>query len=112
MRKRSRSSGGQVLVDAAGDGPGAVDLLAGGGQDDLLAELAQQHGLDRQLLVLQAPTPMTFRMAGSASMPEEEVGRGEVEEVQGVRLEHLAVVHEPAHLLGRRGEPSPAPRRR
>jgi hypothetical protein len=28
-----------------------------------------------------------------------------VEEMQGVRLEHLAVVHKPPHLLGRRREP-------
>ena len=35
---------------------------------------------------------------------QEEVGRGEVEEVQGVGLEHLAVVHQAAHLLRRRGQ--------
>ena len=33
---------------------------------------------------------------------EQQVRRAEVEEVQRVRLEHLAVVHQPAHLLGRR----------
>ena len=33
---------------------------------------------------------------------EQQVGRDQVEEVQGVRLEHLPVVHQPAHLLGRR----------
>ena len=48
--------------------------------------------------------PMTFRMAGIGVHAQEEVGRGEVEEVQGVGLEHLAVVHEPPHLLGRRGQ--------
>ena len=36
---------------------------------------------------------------------EEEVGRGQMEEVEGVRLEHLAVVHQPAHLLGGRRQP-------
>ena len=48
-----------------------------------------------------AATPMTLRMAGSASKPNSRSGRDQVEEVQRVRLEHLAVVHEPAHLLGR-----------
>ena len=33
---------------------------------------------------------------------EQQVRRAQVEEVQGVRLEHLPVVHQPAHLLGRR----------
>ena len=36
---------------------------------------------------------------------EEKIRRGEMEEMQGVRLEHLAVVHKPPHLFGRRREP-------
>ena len=47
---------------------------------------------------------MTLRIAGSASKPNSEVGQKPGEEVQGVRLEELPVVHEPAHLLGRGGE--------
>ena len=33
--------------------------------------------------------------------PEQQVRRGQVEEVQHVRLEDLPVVHQPAHLVGR-----------
>ena len=47
---------------------------------------------------------MTLRIAGSASKPNSRSGEHEVEEVQGVRLEDLPVVHQPAHLLGRRRE--------
>jgi hypothetical protein len=43
---------GEVLVDAAGDRAGAVDLLAGRGLDDLLAVLAHHHALHRQVGVL------------------------------------------------------------
>jgi hypothetical protein len=42
---------------------------------------------------------MTLRIAGSASKPKSRSGRAQVEEVQRVRLEELAVVHQPAHLL-------------
>ncbi len=95
---------GQVLVDAARDGTGAVDLLAGRGQDDLLPELAQQDPLDGEVPVLEgdADDVPDGRVGVHA---EEQVGRDEVEEMQGVGLEHLAVVHEPPHLLGRRREP-------
>ena len=51
-----------------------------------------------------AATPMTLRIAGSASKPNSRSGRDQVEEVQRVRLEDLPVVHQPAHLLGRRRE--------
>jgi hypothetical protein len=91
----------EVLVHAAGNGPGAVDLLSGGRQDDLLAELAQEDGPGRQLLVEgdDADDVAHGRVGVHA---QEKVRRGEMEEVQGMRLEHLAVVHEPAHLLRRR----------
>ena len=36
---------------------------------------------------------------------EQQIGRGKVEEVQGVRLEDLTVVHQPAHLLAGRRQP-------
>ena len=49
-------------------------------------------------------TPMTLRMAGVGVEAEQQVGRGQVEEVQRVGLEDLPVVHQPAHLLGGRRE--------
>ncbi len=80
-----------------------MDLLAGRGQDDLLPELAQQDGPGGQLAVVgDDPDDVADGRVGIGA--EEQVGRGQVEEVQGVRLEHLAVVHQPAHLFGRRGE--------
>jgi hypothetical protein len=36
---------------------------------------------------------------------EQQIGRGEMEEMQRVRLEHLPQMHQPADLLGRRREP-------
>ena len=95
--------GAEVLVDAAGHGARAVDLLAGRGQDDLLAELAQEDGPGGQVLVEgdDADDVPDGRVGVHA---QEEVGRGEVEEVQGVGLEHLPVVHQAPHLLRRRGE--------
>ena len=35
---------------------------------------------------------------------EQQIGRRQVEEVQRVRLEHLSVMHQPAHLFGRRSQ--------
>ena len=95
--------GAEVLVDPSRDGAGAVDLLARGRQDDLLAELAQENGPRGQLLVEgdDADDVAHGRVGVHA---QEEVGRGQVEEVQSVRLEHLAVVHQAAHLLRGRGQ--------
>jgi hypothetical protein len=70
----------------------------------LLAELAEHDPLDRQVPVLEddADDVPDGRIGVHA---EEKVRRSEVEEMEGMRLEHLAVMHETAHLLGRRREP-------
>jgi hypothetical protein len=96
--------GAEVFVDAPGDRSRAVDLLPRRGQDDLLAELAQEDGLDGQILVEgdDADDVPDGRVGVHA---QEKIRRGEVEEMQGMGLEHLAVVHEPAHFLSRWREP-------
>jgi hypothetical protein len=78
-----------------------MDALAGGHADDLLAEFPEQHALARQLRVLggEADDVAAGRLGVEA---EQQVGRGEVEEMQRVGLQHLAVVHQPADLLGGR----------
>ena len=49
-----------------------------------------------------AATPMMLRLRDLALEAEQEVGRGEMEEVQRVRLDDLPVVQQPAQLLRRR----------
>ena len=92
--------GGQGLVDAAGDGAGAVDALAGGDADDLLAVLAQQHPLLGDLgIVLDDADDVA--VADGVIEAKEQVRRGKVEEMQGVGLEGLAQVHEAPDLVRR-----------
>ena len=99
----------EVLVHAAGDGAGAVDLLARRRLDHLLAEPAHHHGLHREVGVLGRHgqhVPLLDRGAEGAGRravgAEQQVRARQVEEVQGVALEHLAVVHQPPDLLGGR----------
>jgi hypothetical protein len=92
-----------VAIHPAGHRAGAVDALAGGGADHLLAELAQQHALARDRSGCAAATPTMLRRPDLGLEAEQQVRRRQVEEVQCVRLQDLAVVHQPAHLLrGRR----------
>jgi hypothetical protein len=67
--------------------------------DDLLAELAQQHALAGDVGVGLGHAD-DVALGGLRVEAEQQVGRGQVEEVQGVRLQHLAVVHQPPQLLG------------
>ena len=91
------------LVDAARDRARAVHALARGHADHFLPELAQQHALPRRLRMgLRDGDDVAPR--GVAVEPEQQVGRAQMEEVQGVRLQDLAVVHQPADLLGGRRE--------
>ena len=70
--------------------------------DDLLAELANE---DRPL----ADFGEGFDHADDVALrdgrleAQQQVGRGQVEEVKRVRLQHLAVVHQPPQLCGRDG---------
>jgi hypothetical protein len=81
---------GEVLVHAAGDGAGPVDLLPRRRQDDLLAVLPHHHTLDRELRELpgHGEDVAHLRVLGepASAVPvgaEEEVGR-QVEEMQRV----------------------------
>ena len=47
-------------------------------------------------------TPMRLRPAGSVSKPEQQIGRRQVEEAQGVGLDDLGQVHHPAQAHGDR----------
>jgi len=92
----------QGAIDAAGYRTGAMYPLAGGQADDLLAVLAQQDALLRDLGIFlrhaDDVAPADFGVE-----TEQQVGRGQVEEVQRVRLQDLAVVHQAAHLVRGRG---------
>ena len=89
---------GEVLVHAAGNRAGAVNLLAGGRLDDLLPILAHHDALRGQLreLVGHANDVTGDRVGIEA---EQEVGRAEMEEVEHMRLEHLPVMHQAPDLF-------------
>src|SRR5208283_4073330 len=90
----------QRLAHAAGGGPGGVDLLAAERLDYLLAELAQpDRGPGQRRVGADQAEDVALRRRGVPA--EDEVGRGEVEEAQGVALDDLAQVHQAAQLVGR-----------
>ena len=89
-------------VHATGHRAGAVHPLARGDADHLLAELAQHHALARGLGVGQGHADdVALRDVGTEA--EQQVGRGQVEEVQRVALNDLAVMHQPADAVGSLG---------
>ena len=89
-------------VHAAGHRARAVHPLAGRDADHLLAELAQHHALARGLGVGHRDADdVALRDVGVEA--EQQVGRGQVEEVQRVALHDLAVVHQAADAVGRLG---------
>ena len=75
-----------------------MHALARGGADHLLAELAQQH-------TFAGDVRMGLRHADDVApvhlgvKTKQQVGRGQVKEMQGVRLHHLAVMHQAADLV-------------
>ena len=81
-----------------------MDALARGDADHLLSELAQQDALARDVRDTRRGRRRCCASRPVAVEAEEQIGRREVEEVQRVRLQDLPVVHQPAHLLGRRRE--------
>ena len=93
--------GGQRLVDAAGHRAGAMHPLAGGVADHLLAVLPEQHALlGRDRVGADHADDVALRHIRSET--EQQVGRRQMEEVQGVGLQDLAIVHQAANLLGGR----------
>jgi hypothetical protein len=78
-----------------------VDALAGGHADHFLAELPEQHTLAGQLGVLGGESD-DVAPSGLGIEAEQQVRGREMEKMQRMRLQHLAVVHQPADLLGGR----------
>ena len=95
----SRSSATSGRLDAAGDHPCRVDPLAAETFDDLLAEAAQGDAVASELRVVggDAEEVAPGRVGVEA---EQQVGRREVEEAEGVGLHDLGQVHDPAQLQG------------
>ena len=91
----------QPLVDAARNRARAVDALAGGVADHLLAEFAQQHALFGDVGVIggDADDIAPRRLAVET---KQQIRRGEMEEMHGVRLQNLAIMHQPPQLFGGR----------
>ena len=91
----------QQLVDAARNSSRSMHALAGREPDRLLPPFAQRYALARDFRILRrhgddvAPVDLGVEA-------KEQIGRGQKEEMQRVRLQYLAVMHQPAHLLGAR----------
>ena len=93
---------GQRIGDAAGDDPGGMDLLAAERFDDALADLAQPDAVLRQLGILTHDAEDVAR--DRVGVPaQQQIGRGQMEEGQRMRLGELRQIHDPPQLLaGRR----------
>ena len=81
-------------VDAARHGPGRVDALPGEPLDDALAEATQGDAvLERRGMLREEPGHVARRRV--VVHAQQQVGRGEVEEGEGVRLHDLGAVERP-----------------
>lgn len=83
--------GVEGFVGAAGCGADAVDAFAGDGFDNFLAELAHEDTFLGEGFI-RFDDGHDVALGGWGIGAEEEIGGGEVEEVQGVRLENLTIV--------------------
>ena len=92
---------GQRLVDATRHRAGAMHPLAGRNTDHFLPELAQQHAALGGFRMCHGDAD-DVALGDIAVEAEQQVRRTEVEEVQCMRLQHLAVMHQPAQLFGGR----------
>ena len=74
-----------------------MDALAGDRRDDLLPVLAQLHALQRKVWIFfqYADDVALFRIAAET---EQQVGRGQMEEMQCMRLQRLAEMQQTAQL--------------
>ena len=80
---------------AAGNAPRRVNAFAADQLDDALPELAQADAAARELeIVFEQAEEIAF--LGRGIHAEQQVGRREVEETQGVGLQQLGVVHQAA----------------
>ncbi len=109
MRSARGGHGGQLHQDAvaklrrhgcihaAGHRPGGVNALLRQSFDDLQAELAQFDAQARQLGILLDHADHVA-LGGIGVHAEQQVGRGEIEEAEGVRLHVLRAVQQLAQL--------------
>ena len=94
---------GKILVHASGNGAGSMNFLTRRGLDDFLPVFAHHDPLDRKIgefLRYADHVPD----GGVGVKPEQQIGRYQMEELQGVGLEHLPVMHQAPDLFGRRGQ--------
>ena len=89
------SGGRQRLQHAARRGPGRMDALAAQDFDNALPELPQPDAAAREvrLHLQQAEDVALGRVRIEA---QQQIGRGQMEEAQGMRLQDLPVVHQAA----------------
>ncbi len=101
FRSASRFSTVRFWLTTARDAQPRMDTPAAGCSDDLLAEFADE---DCPLANFREG----FNYADDVALrdrrlePEQEVRRSQVEEIQSVRLQNLAVMHQSPHLFRRR----------
>ena len=98
----SRVSAARGAAMPPGHHPGRVDALAADRLDHLLAEAAQPDPVAGQLRVgPQHPEQVPAVRLGVEA--EQQIGRGQVEEAEGVGLHHLGQVQDPAQVGAGRG---------
>ena len=88
-----------ILVHSAGNGTGTVNALARRDANYFLSVFAQQHALFGDFRV-GGSNADNIALGNIGIETEQQVGRTQVVEMQRMRLQHLSVVHQPAHLLG------------
>ena len=106
-RIESRSASAQRLVHAAGDDAGAVNALSRDVADHLLPELARHDAALGEIGEGRGDAD-DVALGDLALEAEQQVGRGEMKEVQRMRLHDLAVVQQAPQLLRRRRQRSEA----
>ena len=98
-RISSRFAGGERLGDAAGNHPSGMDALVAEQFDDALAEAAQADAGAAQLR-LGGRHAENVAHLGIGLHAQKQVGRGEIEEAQRVRLHHLRQIQHAPQLRG------------
>ncbi len=92
-------SRGERLGDAAGDYPPGMDALGAEQLDDVLAEAAQSDAGQAQVGPCGGDAEDVARR-GVGLHAQQQIRRGEMEEAQGVRLDHLGHIQQAAQLRG------------
>jgi len=99
-RRKSRFFLREWFVDAAWHDPAGVDALAGESFDDLLAELAEADAAAAEFRIGPHDAE-DVAVLGIGVHAEKEIGGGEIEEAESVRLENLREIQDAAEFHGR-----------